>query len=287
MGAKKPLVSVIIPCYNHGQYIMEAINSVLTQTYPEYEMIVVNDQSTDQLTIDFMKTYKHPRVQILNVKHGGLGNARNKGIAKAKGKYILPLDADDKIAPTYIEKAVKILEKDPRMGIVYCQAEFFGKAKGLWKIRPYSFPEILDGNMIFCSAFYRRADWVKVGGYDGQMPSWEDYEFWLRIIELHRKVYRIPEILFYYRIRTNSMRDKISQNPLIKMVNRLLIYHNHRELYKENIDYFLERQLQLEKDYMFLLEKYEQETRWLKFFSLAGPYFFLRSLFNKLKQKRK
>jgi glycosyltransferase involved in cell wall biosynthesis len=97
-------VSVIMPCYNQGQYIDEAVDSVLTQTYQNYEIIIVNDGSTDEFTNEKLKNYNKPKTQVIHTANQGLSAARNNGIHASNGEFILPLDADDKIANTYLER---------------------------------------------------------------------------------------------------------------------------------------------------------------------------------------
>ena len=105
-----PRVSIIMPCYNQGQYVAEAVDSVLGQTFHDFEIIIINDGSTDQETISTLESFDRPKCLILHTTNQGLAAARNNGIREARGEYILPLDADDRIAPTYLEKAVRVLD---------------------------------------------------------------------------------------------------------------------------------------------------------------------------------
>mgnify|MGYP003266360142 CR=1 FL=1 len=163
--------------------------------------------------------------------------ARNDGIVKARGRYILPVDSDDIICSTYIEKAVDIIHKNPKIGIVYCEAEYFGDKNGKWDLPKYSLKEMLKENCIFVTALFRRSDWEKVGGYkDYVSNSTEDYDFWLALIENGAIVYQIPEILFKYRIRENSRSAKCKYDKGI-------IIKNHKVLYKENIELLEKRDL--------------------------------------------
>ena len=225
------LVSIIIPCYNHGEYIDEAVSSCLNQTYKNIEIIIVNDGSTDEFTNTLLSSYGREKTKVITTKNQGLPTARNVGIQEANGKYILPLDADDKIAPTYIEKAVKILEQNSNIGIVYCLAEFFGTQKGLWELPECITSNILNGNCIFCSALFRKSDWEKVGGYKKEMIyGWEDYEFWLSLIEMGRKTYRIPEVLFFYRRHDVSMVTQLNTDEKIKYLYNV-IFSFHKDFY--------------------------------------------------------
>ena len=118
-------VSVIIPCYNQGHFLDEAVDSILEQTYANIEIIVVNDGSTDEDTIRRLNNLDSEKATVVTTANQGLAAARNNGILKSNGEYILPLDADDLIAPDYLEKAVAAIAKDPDAGIVYCRAKSF------------------------------------------------------------------------------------------------------------------------------------------------------------------
>ena len=226
-------VSVIIPCYNQGEYIDDAVDSVLAQTFHNFEIIVVNDGSTDDFTNEMLKNYNKPKTKVIKTTNQGLSVARNIGISASCGDYILPLDADDKIGSTYIEKAVKILDENKNIGILYCEAEFFGEWSGKWELPIYNFFEFLCENQIFCSAFFRRDDYNKTNGYNSNMIyGMEDWDFWLSLIERGAGVLRIPEMLFYYRIKNNSMVQTI--DPKKKKYLQKIIVHNHPILYADN-----------------------------------------------------
>lgn len=230
-----PKVSIVIPCYNQGQYIDETVNSCLAQTYDDIEIIIVNDGSTDEATNTLLSNYSRPKTKVINKENGGLAEARNTGIAAATGKYILPLDSDDKIAPTYIEKAVNVIENNTKIGIVYCLAEFFGAKQGIWPLKEYRFPDILSGNRIFCTALFHKSNWEKVGGYKKEMIyGLEDYEFWLSLIENGVEVYRIPEVLFYYRQHQVSMITKLSENIEKQSYSLNKIFSFHTNMYRQN-----------------------------------------------------
>lgn len=227
---EKPLISVVIPCYNQGEYLKEAVDSVLSSTYESIEIIIVNDGSTED--VEFLKTFSAPKTKVIHQENQGLSMARNNGIAVSKGKYILPLDTDDKIHSTYLEKAVNILESDSKIGIVYSEAEFFGEKRGKWKLNEYKFPNILYKNVIFCSALFRKSDWENVDGYKKEMNfCFEDWEFWISLIENGTGVYQIPETLFYYRKSSESMSKKTKKEKLPMFIQIIKL---HKKIYKEN-----------------------------------------------------
>jgi glycosyltransferase involved in cell wall biosynthesis len=221
-----PKVSVIIPCYNQGAYLDEAVNSVLHQTWRDFEIIVINDGSDDGETRRLLAAYDRPRTRVIHTENMGLAGARNTGIAAATGEYILPLDADDRIGTEYLEKAVAVLDRRPEIGIVYCRAEKFGAQRGSWDSPEFSLRGMLLGNLIFCSALFRREDWQRTGGYDpGMAVGWEDWDFWLSLLELNREVYRIPEVLFFYRVKEVSMARSMDASKKTDMHLRVMRRH--------------------------------------------------------------
>jgi len=238
-------VSVIIPCHNHGIYINEAIESVRAQTYPEWEIIVVDDGSTDSQTDTVLRQLACERISIVRCPHRGPASARNTGIAQSRGNYILPLDADDQVFPTYLEKAVRILDQQPDVGIVYSRAEFFGKQTGPWLLPPFTLPDSIFEPSIFACAFFRKADWIATGGYDETLTrGYEDHDFWLSIIESGRRVVQIPEVLFRYRRTPGSFSQSLTLDERITAFTH--VYRNHKQLFEQNIEVLLAKFLQRE-----------------------------------------
>lgn len=228
------LVSVIMPCHNEGRYIKEAICSVKAQTYPDVELIIIDDGSNDDYTLKVLDEITQDGTKVIRTKKIGPSAARNAGIAIAQGKYILPVDSDDKIEPNYISKAVNILENNPDIGVVYCYADLFGEKSGKWELPNYSFDRMLLDNIIFVSALFYKSDWEKVGGFNTNMHyGMEDYDFWLSIIELGREIYQIPEILFHYRIKNKSRSTIFQENKENVQQTYREIYLHHKELYKK------------------------------------------------------
>ncbi|MGA2122746.1 MAG: glycosyltransferase family A protein [Methanoregula sp.] len=228
-----PRVSVIIPCFNDGAFIDEAVNSVLRQTYRDVEIIIVDDGS-DGETRERLQTYKQPSIRVIFKSHEGVATARNLAVGQASGEFILPLDADDRIHETYIEKAIRVMESDDDIGIVYCRAVLFGEQTGMWDLPEYSFERILLQNMIFCSALMRKADLEKVGGYNTNMTSgYEDWDLSLSLIDLGREVYMIPEVLFFYRVKDRSRTSRMTNED--KATMHLKMMGNHKDLYSQNM----------------------------------------------------
>jgi glycosyltransferase involved in cell wall biosynthesis len=226
------LVSVIVPCYNQGLFLRETLDSVAAQNYSAWECIIVDDGSTDNTkTIGSEYESKDKRFKYISQPNQGVSRARNNGIANSRGKYILPLDGDDKIGPRYIEEAVKRLEGDASVKLVYCLAETFGNKNEKFNIHTYSYKGLLMANMIFCTALFRKDDFLKTKGYSEDMSEgYEDWEFWITFLNESDKVVQLPEVYFYYRIRDNSRNPKVNEEEKQKRI-RKSIYNKHKEIY--------------------------------------------------------
>lgn len=199
-------VSIIVPCYNQAQYLDTALQSVLLQTYKDWECIIINDGSTDNTEqIGKLWQDKDKRFRYYVKENGGLSNARNYGIERALGTYILPLDADDYLSDNYLEMCVQEMElKNTKL--VYGKIEQFGKRTGAWNFKAYSYTNLLVSNCIHCTAMYRKEDWKRIGGYDETMKyGLEDWEFWVQILQKDDQVTMLDSITFYYRIKDESM----------------------------------------------------------------------------------
>ena len=243
-------VSIIVPCYNQAEYLPETLDSVFAQTYSDWECIIVNDGSRDN-TEDVVKDYcdKDSRFKYLKQENQGLSMARNNGIRLSSGNYILPLDADDLIAPTYLEKAVNYLESHQDCKLVYCQAEYFGKWKGYWQLEEYKYEKFIWRNCIFCSFVYRRSDYDLTNGYNPTIKSGlEDWDFLLSFLRPQDTVYRINEVLFKYRVKKESMTVDMWHAGIDNVYKQ--IYHNHPEIYSQYSDtlIWLHCQLSIKED---------------------------------------
>ncbi len=259
------LVSIIVPCYNLSQYLAETLNSILDQTHLNWECIIINDGSTDK-TEDIALAYleKDNRFKYIFQENQGVSSARNNGIKSSLGLYVLPLDADDLIAPNYTKEAVEILEKNNDVKIVYSDFKNFDAAYGI-EVPKFSMKELLLENMIFCSAVFRRIDFDNVGGYNEKMVHGiEDWDLWLSLLSDGGKVYKIPKVYFFYRIRSNSRQRSISGDQYKLLKNQL--YLNHQELYFKFFDnpidlyknYYDIKNLYFKKSLKFFLRKYKR-----------------------------
>ncbi|OFV94012.1 MAG: hypothetical protein A3G76_13920 [Acidobacteria bacterium RIFCSPLOWO2_12_FULL_65_11] len=202
-----PRVSVIIPCYNLGRYLDEAVASVLAQTYQDFEIVIVDDGSTDTATVSLLADYRRPKTRVMHTAHGGVSAARNVAIANAAGAYLCALDADDRLEPSYFEKAVPVLDADPALAFVSCWLRAFGDEEWEWKPEGCDLPSLLWEDTVLTASLVRREAVVAAGGYDEQMPiqGLEDWDLWLTLVERGYRGTILPEVLFNYRRRAGSL----------------------------------------------------------------------------------
>lgn len=230
-----PKISIIVPCYNGAKYIRETLDCLQKQTIEEWECIIVNDGSTDN-SLEILKEYaeKDSRYKYIDKKNEGPAIARNTAIAASSGKYILPLDADDLIAPSYANKAIDYLEEHPKCKLVYCKARFFGDRNDTVQLPVYNFHELPYENSIFCSCIYRRIDFDKTQGYNPNMIFRnEDWDFLLSLLSEDDDVYCLPEVLFFYRqhgvTRNNNSDEPHAYANLQMIINHPNVYSKDKE----------------------------------------------------------
>lgn len=202
----RPLVSVVITNFNYGQYLHEAIDSVLAQTFQDFEIILIDDGSTDPFTKKILSTLDKPKTRVVFQTNQGLPTTRNNGIKIAQGKYICCLDCDDCLRPTYLEKCIYQLETR-NLGVCFSWVETFGESTGIWQNGPFLIDVLMRGNSVSVSAVFRRTLWEEVGGYKEAMTHHvcDDWEFWLTLAEQGAVGYCIPEPLLLHRKHSASM----------------------------------------------------------------------------------
>lgn len=231
-----PKISIVIPCYNHSAYLTEAVESVLESSYKNLEIIIIDDGSIDdsyQVALSLASKYSE-KVTAFSQANAGPACARNYGITKASGSYILPLDADDKISADYIETALKAFEEDHNLKVVYCEAEKFGLKNGSWKLKPFCREALALDNMIFISAIFKKSDWQKIGGFESSMTyGWEDWEFWINLLKSGGQVKRLSIVGFFYRIHTHSRRKSVDKKA--KLLTIQCINRKHRSFLKKHL----------------------------------------------------
>jgi glycosyltransferase involved in cell wall biosynthesis len=213
----KGLVSVVIPNYNYAHYLREAIDSVLSQTYPELEVIVVDDGSSDN-SPEVLASYGE-RIKSVFQKNQGVSAARNNGVAASTGEFIAFLDADDSWLPTKVEKQVAIFRSDPTIGLVHVAVNEVDAA-GNSLLERY---EGLKGNIAGELLMLKRAGilgggsglmvtrevFVEVGGFDPGLSTSADWDFFYQVSSRYRVGF-VPELLLRYRIHSTNMHANVA-----------------------------------------------------------------------------
>jgi glycosyltransferase involved in cell wall biosynthesis len=237
-----PKVSVIIPCYNLGVYLDEAVESVLRQTHQDFEIVIVNDGSTDPRTNALLANYDRPRTRVLSTANQGLSAARNYGIQRSTGPYICALDADDRLDPTCLARSVRLLDSDPSLSFASHWVRTFGDEEREWKPMECDLVALLDRNTINGAALVRRAAVEAMGGFDeGMRDGCEDWDLWLRMVERGLRGTIIPEVLFFYRRRADSMSRAMLREPAYSAVRRRFV-QKHEGSYRAHLPELLLRQ---------------------------------------------
>lgn len=236
--SRQPIISIIIPCYNDADYLLDCIQSIPHEVNNRnIEVIVVNDGSTDHRMLELLKELEI-RYKVIHQSNSGAAIAKNVGIAASRGKYILPVDADNRIIPDFIPKAIEILNNSShQVDIVYTDAYLLGEETGVRKVGEFDLQKLLTGNYIDTCAVFRREVWEQTGGYDVALSrlAYEDWEFWLSAYENGFKFYYIPEPLYYYRVKQSS-RNTLGLQPEKRKEMVLHIVQRHKKLFEAHLD---------------------------------------------------
>jgi glycosyltransferase involved in cell wall biosynthesis len=236
-NSKNPKISVIIPFFNQGEFLAQTLESVFSQTFKDFEIIVIDDGSTDAEALRVLDEVekKYPEIEIIRQKNGGPANARNSAVKISRGEFFLPLDADDTIDPTMLEKCLDVISKDPKLGFVYTYTHFFGNEDSVWKNPQYNFFEFLWANSATVSGLVRKKAWEEIGGYDkDEKNKYEDWEFWINIGKHGWFGKVLKEPLFNYRKHGGSRLGvaELGHDAAVKYIRT-----KHRDLYsKESLE---------------------------------------------------
>ncbi len=228
-----PAVTVIIPCYNHGRYLPASIASVVAQTYPDWEIVVVDDGSTDDTaTIASAEIARYPQhaIRLVRQRNQGLSASRNTGIREARGRYVLPLDADDLIAPDMLARTVEMLDTQPDIGFVYTDVQMIGEEVRVWSGGAYSLHRLAFDNLMITTTLFRADAARQVGGFRGALfpLGYEDWDFWLLLAERGWRGVHLPAPLVTYRRSSSGM---LSAARLADLELRAQMIVQHERLY--------------------------------------------------------
>lgn len=228
----KPLVSVVVTCYNYGQYIEEAVNSVLNQTYQHFELIIVNDGSTDDSLIKIKQLIAtNQKKKIILVDQANSGQpaiSRNNGIKQARGQYILCLDADDMLAPDILLDTVSLLNENSEIAIAYTDRHDFDGVDQVVYAAEFDPQKLRYQNQISYCALYRKEVWESIGGYRTNVRGLEDWDFWIAAAARGFKATRIPKPHLLYRRHDTGLFQDALNNQQQRIAQ---IFVNNSEMY--------------------------------------------------------
>lgn len=267
------MISVIMPAYNASSFIGEAIESILNQTYKDFEFLIVDDGSTDG-TLDIIQQYaeQDSRIRVFENNHGGANKARNTAIEAAKYAWIACLDADDVALPNRLERQIEEAQKDPEViiwGTYIYQINLDGKKLGTIENGPTSKEAFYEVDRTKSAvqitqptAMFKREIAQLVGGYDERVKGGQEIELWDRMVE-HGPAVVIPEHLLLYRLHNQSISAK-------RFFDQQLVY-----------EFILERNKARQRGEMLDLEVFQQQHRskpiWVRFFRFIhykGRYYY-------------
>lgn len=236
-----PRVAVVVPCYEDGELLVDAVASVARSVDLPHELIVVDDGSRGPGTIAVLDVLEEAGYQVHRRPHAGVAAARNHGFAAARAPFVIPLDADNRLLPGFVQPALSILAEEPAIAAVYGDRVEIGARRGRVEVGPFDARRMVAGNYVDTCAVIRREAWQACGGYDEAMPlqGWEDWDLWLALIARGWALRWLPLPGFEYRVRPGSMLHELERSP---DVLRLLPYllGKHHQLYLETVRGVLE-----------------------------------------------
>lgn len=224
MSAVAPLASFVVTCHNLGPFLDEAVSSVLAQTVEDYEIVVVNDGSTDERTCSLLQTYSRPRTRVVHAERRGLPGARNLGVAHSRGRFLCMLDADDILEHRYLERSLAEFQQSPELAFASHWFRAFGEETWEWTPTDCTLATLLRENTVNGAALLRRDVFESLGGFDESFTDGcEDWELWIRATAAGYAGTIIPEFLFRYRRRATSMSRAMHRAPGMRTLHAQLL----------------------------------------------------------------
>lgn len=273
----KSNVTVIIPCYNDGQFIMQALQSIYNQTLSPEKIIVVDDGSS-VATKNILVGIEDPLLQIIFQENKGVSSARNHAISLAKTDFIVNLDGDDYFEPTFIEKAVELLNNNKELIAVSSYCYTFKDDNIVELIKPLGgqLKDFIVINNCSANTIFRKKCWDAVGGFDEKMlDGYEDWEFWIAALKLGGVVHIIKEVLSHYRIKEISRDQNALKNHDFEL--RQYIYIKHKEVYEQYLDYYVFQLLRQNSLLRNSIHKVKKSREYIIGKNILAPYRFLKN----------
>ena len=261
-GTAPVRLSVVVPCFNHGELLVEAVASAERSLAEPYELIVIDDGSRQPRTLEVLAALETAGYFVVHQENRGLAAARNRGIELATGRYIVPLDSDNRLLPGFLEAAMRVLDEDPRVGVVYGDRLELGLRSGMVQVSEFDLDRLLTGNFIDACTVIRKRAWSECGGFDCAMPfqCWEDWDFWISVAECGWRFHHLPGAAFEYRVRPGSMSSPCA-TPEVGQPQQRYIVQKHRDLYLQRLPELLMRVQSVQRESRSLHDEAAQLRR--------------------------
>lgn len=215
-----PVISIVLPTYNQAHYLPLALDSIFDQTFKEFELIVVNDGSTDDTSRVLEEYRARFDFRVVEQENQGLPRALNAGFAQARGKYYTWTSSDNIMLPTMLEELYSALQGDPSVDVVYADwytIDEAGNTVARFQTIDFDRHLLLRQNFVHCCFLFNRECMKKIGDYDPNFIYCEDWEFWIRVSQ-HFKMKRVPRALYKYRVHSGSMTTEIIEDRAPRMI---------------------------------------------------------------------
>ena len=220
------LVSIVVLCHNYGRYLREAVDSAIAQTHPSCEVLVVDNGSSDD-SFEVARSYGDAVQVIRHERNQGVERAFNDAVGRCQGEYVVRLDADDRLEPSYVERLLNALERSSESAFAYCRARMFGAREGVMRCFPFS-PFLLAGrtNFVNASALTSRAAFLEAGGYSEDLEHTnEDWDLWLKLLERGRRGTYVRAPLLNWRRHPGGSRNPETGEPLAASIREIRARH--------------------------------------------------------------
>jgi hypothetical protein len=234
--AKDAPVAIVVPCFNHGEFLLEAIASVERSVSVPYDLIIVNDGSSERHTLEVFARLREAGYRIIDQDNRGLADARNRGIREANRDVVLPLDADNRLRPGFVDAALDVLARDHSVMAVYGDRREYGLRSGRVTVGVPDLNRLLCGNYIDACAVIRLDAWRACGGYDPEMPvqGMEDWDLWLSMLERGFTLHRLDMETFDYQVRPESMLSQAA-DPEVQAATERYVLAKHAPFYLQHL----------------------------------------------------
>lgn len=235
-------LAIVIPCFDQGEYLPDAIASVERTVSAPYELLIVNDGSTDAATLETLGCLRQAGYRVIDQENRGLAEARNHGIRESTAPIFLPLDADNRLRPDFVDTALALLARDGTVAAVYGDRVEFGLRSGRVQVGVPDLDRLLCGNYIDACALIRTDAWRACGGYDARMPTpgAEDWDLWLSMLEQEFTLARLDIAAFDYRVRPDSMLSRFD-DPAVQTATERYVLAKHAPLYLRTLRQHIDR----------------------------------------------